>query len=343
MKKTTAFFLTIGVLSMIIGGMGSAVYFRRAENSMTDTKEQTYEIKNKQSTKEIHLKLSGNAEFHILTENSNKIVMNTRSSMPISINSSLEVKETDNQLTVSANSNKNKQELNGIKFGIFNRGSAVTLTIPDDTERLIIDGNADDTINLSGVTTKDLSIKMTNADINVLNTNTEKLTLETSNGHLNVQNDVQAEEATFKTTNGDIQIGNFVASNWSAASTSGDISLNSVRGSSKIETTNGEIQATNLKGEAIIKSINGDFSLYGTETPKKLLVETQRGSIDLHTEEILYDVTIKTKTKLGDSTIFGKERTSYKKGKGTKSFTLQTSSGDISVEGPSDYEDGEDD
>ncbi|OTN88312.1 hypothetical protein A5819_000764 [Enterococcus sp. 7E2_DIV0204] len=343
MKKTTAFFLTIGVLAMIIGGIGSAVYFRRAEHSMTDMKTQNYEIKNKQSTKEIHLNLSGNAEFYILTENTNKVKMQTRSSVPVSLESSLDVKEKDNQLAISANSDKKKLELDGLKFDLFDRGSAVTLTIPNDTERLIIDGKATGTINLSTVQTKELDITLNNPDINVSDVNAEKLAIETANGDLNIYSEVRADKATLKTTNGDLQVNDFAASTWSATSTSGDIYINTAKGISTIESTNGEIQVTDLKGQAKVKSINGDFSLYGTEIPKDLFVETQQGSIHLHTEEVLYDVTIKTKTKLGDSTIFGKERTSYTRGKGTKTFTLQTNSGDISVEGPSDYEDGEDD
>ncbi|EOI06376.1 hypothetical protein UAY_00427 [Enterococcus moraviensis ATCC BAA-383] len=342
MKKTTAFFLSIGVLAMIIGGIGSAVYFKRAEHSMTEMKTQTYEIKNKQSSKEIHLDLSGDAEFYILTENSNTVTMDTRSSVPVSLNSSLDVKEQKDQLTISANSTKKKSEFDGFKFGIFDGGSAVTLTIPENTERLVIDGKATGAINVSLATTKNLAITMNNADVTVSDINTEKLAIETTNGNLNVHTDVRADDATFKTQNGEIQLNDFAASKWSASSTSGDISLNSVKGMSTIETTNGEIHATDLKGNAKVKSINGDFSLYGTELPKELLVETQQGSIDLFTEEVLYDVTIKTKTKLGDSTIFGKERTSYKQGKATRTFTLQTNSGDISVEGPSDYEDGED-
>ncbi|ALS02849.1 hypothetical protein ATZ33_16135 [Enterococcus silesiacus] len=343
MKKTTAFFLTIGVLAMIVGGIGGAVYFRRAENSMVDVKKQTYEIKDKQSKKEIHLNLSGNAEFYILTENSNKVVMNSRSSLPVSIKSTLDVKEKNNQLLISANSDQRKKEFEGLKFGFFDRGSAVTLTIPDDTERLIIDGKAEGSIHLSNAATKDLAIAFTNSDINVNDVNAEKLSIKTTNGYLNVFNDVRADEATFQTTNGDIQVNDFTASKWSANSTSGSISLSDIKGITNIETSNGDIQVTNLKGEAQAKTTNGSFSLYGTEIPKKLLVESQQGDIQVNTEEILYDVTIKTKTQLGDSTIFGKERTSFKRGKGTKSFTLQTNSGDISVDGPSDYEDGEDD
>lgn len=342
MKKTTVFFLTIGILAMIVGGIGGTVYFRRAEHSMVDVKKQTYEIKDKQSKKSIHLNLSGNAEFYILTENSNKVVMDSRSSLPVSIKSTLDVKEKNNQLLISANSNQRKKEFEGLKFDFFDRGSAVTLTIPDDTEQLIIDGKADGSIHLSNAETKDLAISFTNSDISVNDANAEKLSIKTTNGYLNVFNGVRADEATFQSTNGDIQVNDFTASKWSATSTSGAISLNEVKGIANLETINGDIQVTNLKGEVQAQSTNGSFSLYGTEIPKKLLVESQLGDIYLHTEEILYDVTIKAKTQLGDSTIFGKERTSYKRGKGTKSFTLQANSGDISVEGPSDYDDGED-
>ncbi|MGX7245359.1 DUF4097 family beta strand repeat-containing protein [Enterococcus quebecensis] len=342
MKKTTAFFLSIGVMTMIIGGIGSGVYFKRAEKSMTDTKKQSYEIKNKENTKEIHLTLSGNADFYILTEPTDKIVMNTRSSAPISLNSSLDVKETNDQLMVSANSAKNKTEFEGLNFDLFNRGAAVTLTIPESAEHLIIDGNAKGRINLSNITTKDLSIKLNDADLDVNNINADKLAIETTHGDLNVYADVHTDKATFTTKNGDILISEFTASNWTATSSSGDISLNTVNGSAKIDTINGDIQATDLKGEIEAKSTNGDFSLYGTEIPKKLTVNSQQGDINLHTEEILYDVAIKTKTKLGDSTIYGKDSSSYKRGKGSKTFDLQTKSGDISVEGPSDFENEED-
>lgn len=343
MKKTTAFFLVVGILAMFIGAIGSAVYFRRAEVSMTDFKKESYEIKNKQNTKEIHLDLSGNASFYIVTENTNQVTLQTRSSIPVKINSTLEVKEQNNQLNVAAKSTQSEEKLSELKLDIFNRGSAVTLTIPDDTERLIIDGKSKGTIHLSDVTTKDLSIEFNDADINATSINADKLAIETTNGYLNIYSDVKTDAATFKTTNGDININDFAASNWSVASTSGDVSLNAIKGNVKIETTNGDIQATDLKGEAEVNSAYGDISLYGTELPKKLVASSQSGDIQLHTEEILYDVAIKAKSKFGDITIFGKERTSYKRGKETKVLDLQTKSGSISVEGPSDYEDGDDD
>ncbi|MEI5994552.1 DUF4097 family beta strand repeat-containing protein [Candidatus Enterococcus mansonii] len=339
MKKTTAFFLSVAIICMIIGGIGSATFFRRAEQSMTKQTMKTYDIKDKKNTKEIHLNLSGNADFYILTESSNKVVMNTRSSKPISIESSLDVKEKNDQLTISANSNRKKMELDGLKFDIFDRGSAVNLTIPDTVERLIIDGKSSGDIHLSNVTTKKIDVAMNNADVNANTINTEKLTIETQNGDIHVKNDIRADEATFKTANGDIQINNFTSSDWSVYSSSGDISLYTVKGTSKIETVNGDIEANNLKGDVSVKSVNGQFSLSGTDMPKKLSVESQQGDIQLNTEEILYDVSIKTKTTLGDSTIFGKERSSYKKGKEKKSFELKSNSGDISVDGPSDGDD----
>ncbi|MFD1901799.1 DUF4097 family beta strand repeat-containing protein [Enterococcus termitis] len=218
----------------------------------------------------------------------------------------------------------------------------ISLSIPDSAERIIIDGSASSRINLIGVNAKEVTVTTDNADIQANGINAEKLSIETNNGDLNVYTDVNADKATFKTTNGDIQINDFAASNWSATSTSGSISLDTVKGIATVETTNGDIDARDLKGEADVKSVNGDFSLYGSEIPKKLNVRTQQGSIEIYADEILYDVSINTKTKLGDSTIYGTEKTSYKRGKGSRSFDLQSNSGDISIDGPVDSDDDED-
>ncbi|MDA9471683.1 hypothetical protein C240_1858 [Enterococcus sp. 5H] len=324
---------------MIVGGIGSAVYFNRAEKSMTDIKKDTYEIKDKKNTKEIHLTLSGNADFYLLSENSDQVVMNTRSSVPVTVNSSLDVKEKDNQLMISANANKAKAELKGLQFGLFDRGSSVTLTIPNTAERIIIDGETSGDITFSNTTTKDLDITLKNADISINNINSEKLSVKSDNGDLTISSDSHSDQATFESTNGDVYINDFTSSDWSVITKEGDISLDAIKGVAQIETKNGDIDAINLKGDADIKSTNGDITLTGSNIPKNLTITSEFGDINVYTDEILYDVVIKAQTNFGDSKIFGKERTSYNKGKETKSLILKTKSGDISVEGPSEYED----
>lgn len=339
MKKTTAFFLSVGVLAMIVGSIGSVTYFKRAEKSMTETKKETYDIKNSANAKEVHLTLSGNTDFHILTENSDQVVMNSRSSIPISITSSLEASEKDEQLMITAKSTKKKLDMKGFATNIFTRSSFVSLTIPSTAERIVIDGDASGHVIFSNSTTKELAINLKNADISTHNINSDKLALETENGDLNIYSDVRSDEATFRAVNGNIAISDFTASNWNAISNDGDVSLDTVKGTAKIETKNGGIDAGNLRGDTTLKSINGDIILTGSDIPNNLTITSDHGDITIYTENILYDVTINTQSKYGDSTIFGKERTSYKDGKATRSLTLRTTAGDIYIEGPSEYED----
>lgn len=339
MKKTTAFFLSVGVLAMIVGGIGSAVYFNRAEKSMTDIKKDTYDIKDTKNTKEIHLTLSGNADFYLLSENSDQVVMNTKSSVPITLNSSLDVTEKDNQLLISANATKTKVDLEGLQLGLFDRGSSVALTIPNTAERIIIDGDTSGDISFSDTTTKDLAITLKNADISLNSINSEKLSVKSDNGDLSIASDTHSDQATFETASGAVYINDFTSSDWSVITKEGDISLNTIKGIAQIETKNGDIDAINLKGDTDIKSTNGDITLTGSNIPKNLTITSEFGDINVYTDEILYDVVIKAQTNFGDSTIFGKERTSYNTGKETKSVILKTKSGDIFVEGPSEYED----
>ncbi|MTD38294.1 DUF4097 family beta strand repeat protein [Erwinia sp. CPCC 100877] len=339
MKKTTAFFLTVGVLAMIIGGIGSITYFRRAEHSMTETKQEQYTIKNKQGIKEVHLNLSGNAQrIKIYSDDSNKIKLNTKNYLSYFLNSSLSVKEESDKLTATIKTSQKKRAHDSIQFNIFDRGSITSVAIPANTEKLVISGNASGDIDLSDLTIENLAVEMTNADLSFSNLNAKEAVIHSDHGDVSIYGESKIEKSAFSTKNGDIRVAAFTSSEWSVHSRDGDVSLEQVKGNVTLESTNGDITVTDLKGEAAVKSVNGDFELYGTEIPKKLSVELKQGDIEIYPEEILYDTAITAEAHMGDSSIFNKNRTSYKQGKETNVMDLKTKYGDITIDGPSEYE-----
>lgn len=340
MKKTTAFFLTVGVLAMIIGGIGSITFFRRAEHSMTEVKKEQYTIKNKQAIKEVHLNLSGNADYiKVYSDNSNKIKLNTKNYLSSSLKGSLSVKEESDKLTATIKTSQTKKEQDFIQFNVFDRGSSTSVVIPENTEKLVISGDASGDVDLSDLTIENLTIKMTNADLSFGNLNAKEATIHSDYGSISIYGEAKIEKSTFSTKSGDVRVSDFTSSNWSVLSRDGDISLERTKGNVSIESTNGDIYTTDIKGEATVKSINGDFELYGTEIPKKLAVELKQGDIQIYPDEILYNTAITAETHMGDCSIFGKNRTSYKQGKESNSMNLKTKYGDITIDGPSEYED----
>lgn len=345
MKKTTAFFVSIAVIAIIVGGIGSATYFRKAEKEASTTKQEHYAIKDKNSVKEVHVTLSGNADVYLYSDESDQVLLNTKSSFSTALTSSLQVKEENNRLAVQVTGNEKNSPSDrlGLSVDMFDRGSSVALSLPTGMEKLVIDGDATGSIHLSSISVDELVSTIDHANILLNTTKTNQLSLTTLSGDLSATFDTKSEKASFTTSSGNISTDDFSAANWSATSTEGDISLTNPKGVYTIESKNGNINALSPKGQPLFKTINGDISLTINDLPKGLEAHSQNGNISMFTEEILYNTSIQAKTKLGDSMIFDQSRTSYKQGKGTVPFVLTSNAGDISVEGPFDYEEGTND
>lgn len=105
MKKSAIFFLTLGIASILIGGIGSVFYFQKIENTTFKTSKDEYIIKNKQSLEEVQLTLSGNQPVYITSEGTEKI--KTEATTSTTLNSiKLEVSEKDNLLNATLTSSE---------------------------------------------------------------------------------------------------------------------------------------------------------------------------------------------------------------------------------------------
>lgn len=342
MKKTTAFFLTIGIITMIGGGIGAATFYQRAERTMVTHKKEEHKIKNKNALEEVHLKLTGNANYVLQTEASDKVLMETSFGPTFNINSSLKVEEKDNRLNISTTGNQSDISINKFKIGIFfeDFSPEVVITIPNNTKKIVIDGDGNSRVHLVDITTNDLEVKLTHSDLIFSTTNVETLTAKLTTGGISLSGDTRSKEISVSTNSGDLNLNDLSIEKLTASSGTGNIYLDQINGVSTVETNQGDIRVTNLKGEASFKLGNGSFALRGYDVlPKKLSVTSNSGDISIYPEEILYNTSIKATSKLGDVEIFGKERTSYTNGKNNRTFDLSTQTGDISVSGPSDYKD----
>lgn len=340
MKKTTAFFLCIGVIAMIGGGIGAGVFYQRAEKSMTTHKVEEYKIKKKTSSEEIHLILNGNSNYVIQTENLDKVMMETSFGSSASIESSMKVEEKENQLIISTTGNQSALEISNFRIGFFldDFNPEVTLTIPENARKIIVEGNGQGNIRFDTIKSEDLSINLSSSDLSFNTINTDKLNVTLFSGDIHLYGDTRSKEVIVSTTSGDLELIDLSAEKVTASTKAGDIYLDQINGTSTIETTLGDINATNLKGDASVKIGTGSFELNGDSLPKKLKVVTTLGDISIYPQEILYNTSIKANSTLGDITIYGEERKTYLDGYPNRTFDLTTGTGDITVDGPSEYE-----
>lgn len=347
MKKTTIFFLVVGVLAIGVGGIGSAVFYQKAKTSMVQSMHEKYTIKNKQKIKEVHLNLSGNANYVINSSTDDTIAMNARSSVTAPINGSLEAKETDDTLTVTVNGKQKNDTFEHFDFQFFHlENSQIELTVPEDIDRLIIDGEASGTIKVNGLITKEFTTDLKHADFSANYNTSEKMTLTSKSGLVELHGENKIEELTVKGEHNDTYISNLTSNSINIVTSGGDISLTDIRSNSiKAESRNGEIYLHNAKGEVELSGNSGSIYVTGENLPKKLKAMMEHGDIeiDLYQEQDFDNMVINAESNLGDVEIFGEERNNFSKGKNGTQFDLKTNTGDIAVYGYFTYEEEDED
>lgn len=347
MKKVTIFFLIIGVLTMAVGGIGSAVFYQRAQSSMVENIEENYTIKNKEKIKKMNLNLSGNADYVIQGTTGNDISMDARSSVTEPLKGSLDVEESSDTLTVSVNGKQGNGSLGEFRFGFHFENSQIVLMVPNDIDVITVNDEASGYINLSDFSNEEFTMNIKNSDISVSSISTDKMSVTGSSSDINFWGDSKVEELSLKTEYGSITLNDFVANTIDLSTSSGDIYLSEVKSvTSKISSKNGEISINNLRGEADISGSNGSIYLSGEEFPDKLNATMEHGDIELSVYGELKNLSIDAESDLGDITIFGEETDSYSIGNGKTEFELKTKTGDINVYGDyyydnEDYDDEE--
>lgn len=307
MKKTTTFFLIIGVLALIIGGSGSIYYYNKVDQSIVaNGSHEEYTLKKGHTAKEATINLTGNAHFTIQTDNSEKITMENQGSRISKIKSSFNVKESDQKITVDTEANSKVSELDNNKFNFgfsffSNFEPPVIITIPNTIEKLTVKGTSNNYVDFNGIDNKELTVDFKKSDISFNSIISDSINISMDNG---------------------------------------DLYLNQVKGDTTLKVNRGSVDAYDITGSFDIQIDTGDFHLSGSELPKKLTSKVKKGDISINTEEILYDISINAKSDLGDVSIFDNDHSTYKNGSAKRTFDLESRFGDISVDGPSnDYDD----
>ncbi|WP_170924831.1 DUF4097 family beta strand repeat-containing protein [Candidatus Enterococcus clewellii] len=339
MKKTTIFFLLTGILTMAVGGIGSAIFYQRAQTTMIEHINDSYTIKNKDKIKTLNLKLSGNADYVIQGTTDSDVSMEARSSVTEPLKGSLDVEESGDTLTVSVNGKQSNGTFDNFRFGFHIESSQIVLTVPNDIDIINISDDASSYIDLSNFSNKEISMKLKNSDVSASSLASEKVKITGKSSDINFWGDSKIDELTIETEHGQIDLNNFVGSSVDLSTSSGDIYLSEVKSTTtNITSKNGEISLYNLRGEADVSGNNGSIYLYGEEFPDKLNATMEHGDIELSLYGEIKNLAIDIDTDLGDKEIFGEERSSYTIGSGKNEFNLKTKTGDINVYGDYYYD-----
>lgn len=328
MKKRTIFLLVTAFLAMVVGGVGS-IFFYGQNDQFLENNKQNYHVKNSDALKEMHLTLSGDVSYTIASADRKDISL-----WPMNNHKeNLKVNEEKDQIAVDVNGQQTKKQPNLFFFFGISSDSG-TITIPSSVKKLVISGNLNTNINLENIELTELVVDAKQASIYLSNISTNRLSVKTSASSISATNKTQAKQASFVTKSGAIYLSDFFFDQVKTKSNSGDLRIDGGHGTVEGTTNSGGITVDDLKGVGKFTSKNGDFTLNTPSIPKDLDVELEQGQIQIYGNEIFHNIELKGQSELGTVSLLGKDRTSYKVGKGTNHFRLTSKYGDITVDGP---------
>lgn len=330
MKKRTVYFLIIGIICVVVGSLGSIFYVKQIRHTEKQVKIIEYPLNEQEKSESVHLKLTGNTSLTVKTAKTDTIKMSTNTPFYPTTNT-MEVKNTDQTLTIDMNLTRKEQDGFPINFYFLSSSNATELIIPDNVKNLTIDGDFDGQLVVSDATIDNLSIHFKHAMLDLRAITAKQLTAKSDNSIL-ISANSQAEQIDITTDYGSINLTDSHATQWTISSISGYTFLTNLTGDIQINSSDGEIQAENIRDSLYVKNKNSDFSLYGSMIPKTLDVTSMYGSIDIILNQLLDDINITAKSKEGSTTIYGEEKESYQSGDKNFVFNLSTDSGDIYIE-----------
>ena len=335
MKKTTIFFLIIGILAMAVGGVGSAVFYQRAKTTMINDFHDTYTIKNRTSLKEVRLTLSGNANYSISPSDDGTVTMDGQSSVTTPLDGTLKASEANDILTVTVDGRSQNEAFDNLDFHFFYVDSTtIRLTIPADVDRVVVDGDTNGRIEVYDFQSSQFEITANAADIHAISTATDKMRLVSKDGDISVYGDTKVEDLYMESDHGNLNVNGVSGTTLALTTSSGDLDLTDVKSNTlTAHSKSGEIYINGLSGgEATFTGKNGSMYLTGEELPKKITATMEHGDIEVDLSASIENVSVKADSELGDIDLLG-DKTSYIKGKNGSLVTLKTTTGDISLYG----------
>lgn len=330
MKKIKIYFLIIGIICVVIGGLGSAFYVKQIRETERQTKVTDYQLSEQEKSDSIHLKLTGDSLLTVSTAKTDTIKMITTTSLYPTTNT-MDVKKTNQTLTIDMQLMQQSQDGFTINFSFLSNPNITELIIPDNVKQLTIDGDFDGQLNIDDTAIDNLSIHLENTALNLSAITVKQLTANTEDSIL-ISDNSQADQIDLTTNYGSIDLVDSHATQWNISSKSGYTFLTNLTGEIQINSSDGEIRAENIKDSLYVKNKNSDFYLYGSTIPKKLDVTSLYGSIDIILDELLDNINITAKSKYGSTIIYGEEQENYQEGEGQFVFDLSTDSGNIYIE-----------
>lgn len=328
MKKKVISFAVFGTILAVVGGVGGAIYFPKAEKQSRTSIDERYQVK--KNTKNLELSVKGNIRYQ-LYESPDQDVHVSGQAHSVTTKQSFDFQPRENgdktAIDVAFTETGDYREYVQLGFSQY-----VEIAIPASFETITINSTQNSQVEIDNLKTKELVLNADSHDYsNLRNLRVDNLTVNAQAGRIHLS-DIKAQKTvTMKGEQGDFTISNSRAEKFAIHNTDGYISLSELTGNSQVQTTGGFVTLSELKGKTAVETVDGDIDWEHSKIIDDLTIKTSTGDIRVNLERQPSNFSIATKNDNGTVRLFGKERASMKKGTGNPTLTLESLHGDIRV------------
>lgn len=337
MKKKVIGFAVFGVILAVVGGVGSAFYFPKAEKQSRTSINEQYKVK--KNNKNLDISIKGNITYNFSESNDQNIHISGKAHSVMSKQSfTWKPTETGDKTMIDVAFSETGDYRDFIQLGF---SQYVNIAIPTSFESITINGAKDSSLEVSGLKTGDLVINTKQHDYAILQGLTlDNLTVNTDAGNVDLTGIRAQKKITLEGNQGYFSIYDSRAKTFDVQSTDGQIRLDDLTGDSTVKTDSGFVSLSALKGKTAVETIDGDVNWEDSKITDDLAVKTTSGNIRVNLERQPTNFSVTTKTSNGTVKLFGKEKKTLKKGTGGPALTLESLHGDIRVyDEDSEYDD----
>lgn len=328
MKKKVIGFAVFGTILAIIGGVGSAINFPKAEKQTKTAINERYKIK--QNNKNLTIALKGNINYYVYESEDQDIHISGEAHSVVGKQSfTWKPSETGDKTLIDVTFTETDDYRNFIQLGF---SQYVNIAIPSSFESITVNSSKNSQVDISDLKTTDLVFNTDQHRYSSLeNLRLDSLTVNAKSGSVDLTDITVQETLNLKGDQGSLTINNSRAKLFDIQNADGYISLNKLIGDTTIKTDSGIISLNDLKGKVSAVTIDGNIDWDYGKLTDNLDFKTTSGDIRINLETRPNNFNITTKTKNGSVSLFGKEQNKLKKGTGDPTLTLESLHGDIRV------------
>lgn len=331
MKKQFIIFMSIGVLLLIIGSVGSAVLFKKIESDVRVVVHEKKAPTNKKNLDTVNLTIEGDSEFIVMPSEDNQFHLeNTFYNVHQQKNLKWQVSEKEKETNISVQLEQTDNNRSLFTFGFWYDWAPTEIHIPKGVKTLNLTSKKQGFVQFQSIELDTLQTSV-HGNLRIDHLTAKNIKQNEADGNFEIQNSQISDTIDLQSKSSSLILSNSSFKKLKATTNNGQIHLDTLVGDVAAKNDSGETYINQIHGETTIEHRGGLIEWNATNKVYPMTLSTDYGDIVANIQNANKKLSLTTKTKEGNIYLDRKEKDKLSIGKGDPQVSLHSVSGRIQV------------